>query len=360
MAINNVKIKTVIQHRRGMAAEWNVADPVLATAELGYETDTGRWKIGDGTTAWNGLPYREELPQADTGQLGGVKASPRQQSDTVEVRIDTSTGKLYVKPGITATGILPELQVKAVPRQQSGSRLFHNEPERITNADLFIRPMCDIEYFHRIKSEMYVALARCNSRHSRRYVTQDADRISARRKGWHVVEETFLENASLRYPNKTSFPLNQKLSPFWTPLPLCAIKMTDLFADDYGGQWVTLPYDLESIVRRFVYVYKTNVTEGTLSILPVSAITQDNPGAILKIPGTSNRLFLSGSRTSASDYYASVNLGICLCYKTGTPNMQAWNMGPVTPFRVFFLHDSYNNTNKYLIRLGNGRRKVKL
>ena len=302
MAINSVKIKTVIQHRRGTAVEWNAADPVLASAEIGFETDTGRWKIGDGTTGWNGLPYREELPQAGVKRLGGIKASPRQAADTTEVRIDASSGKLFVKPGITVTGILPELQVKAVPRRQSGSRLFPNEPESIVNADLFIRPMCDVEYFHQMKPEVYVALARCNSRHSRRYVTQNADRLSARRKGWHVVEETFLENASLRYPDRTSFPLNQQLSPFWTPLPLQAIKVTDLFSDDYGGQWVTLPYDLESIVRRFIYVYKVSKAEGTLSILPVSTIKLDEPGAILKISGTSNRLFLSGNRTRNSDY----------------------------------------------------------
>lgn len=46
-----------IQKRRGTAAAWTTANTVLAVGEEGYETDSGRSKIGDGTTAWNSLPY---------------------------------------------------------------------------------------------------------------------------------------------------------------------------------------------------------------------------------------------------------------------------------------------------------------
>lgn len=48
---------TTIKLRRGTAAEWATANPVLAEGEPGFETDTGKQKIGDGTTAWNDLPY---------------------------------------------------------------------------------------------------------------------------------------------------------------------------------------------------------------------------------------------------------------------------------------------------------------
>jgi lysophospholipase L1-like esterase len=46
-----------IQHRRGTAAQWAAANPTLAMGEWGYETDTGRVKIGDAATAWNVLPF---------------------------------------------------------------------------------------------------------------------------------------------------------------------------------------------------------------------------------------------------------------------------------------------------------------
>lgn len=46
-----------IQIRRDTAANWTSASPTLASGEFGYETDTGNFKIGDGTTAWGSLAY---------------------------------------------------------------------------------------------------------------------------------------------------------------------------------------------------------------------------------------------------------------------------------------------------------------
>jgi hypothetical protein len=46
-----------IQLRRGTAAEWTAANPTLMVGELGLETDTARYKIGDGSTAWASLSY---------------------------------------------------------------------------------------------------------------------------------------------------------------------------------------------------------------------------------------------------------------------------------------------------------------
>lgn len=46
-----------IQMRRDTAAAWTSANPVLATGEMGLETDTTYYKIGNGSTAWNSLGY---------------------------------------------------------------------------------------------------------------------------------------------------------------------------------------------------------------------------------------------------------------------------------------------------------------
>lgn len=48
---------TLIEFRRGTAAQWTAANPTLAAGEPGYETDTGKVKVGDGATAWTGLGY---------------------------------------------------------------------------------------------------------------------------------------------------------------------------------------------------------------------------------------------------------------------------------------------------------------
>lgn len=46
-----------IQMRRDTAAAWTSANPTLAQGELGLETDTTYYKIGNGSTAWNSLAY---------------------------------------------------------------------------------------------------------------------------------------------------------------------------------------------------------------------------------------------------------------------------------------------------------------
>lgn len=46
-----------IQFRRGTAAEWVTANPTLAAGEAGYETDTAKFKLGDGSSAWDALAY---------------------------------------------------------------------------------------------------------------------------------------------------------------------------------------------------------------------------------------------------------------------------------------------------------------
>jgi hypothetical protein len=46
-----------LQLRRGLADDWNDANPTLAAGEIGIETDTNTFKFGDGNTAWNSLAY---------------------------------------------------------------------------------------------------------------------------------------------------------------------------------------------------------------------------------------------------------------------------------------------------------------
>ena len=48
---------TRMQQRRGTASQWTSANPILNVAEIGYETDTNKFKIGDGTNHWADLSY---------------------------------------------------------------------------------------------------------------------------------------------------------------------------------------------------------------------------------------------------------------------------------------------------------------
>jgi hypothetical protein len=81
-------VVTQIQVRRGTASQWTSTNPTLAAGEWGFESDTGKVKIGNGSTAWNSLAY------TGAGDIEGVTAgtgiSGGGTSGTVTVSIDTS------------------------------------------------------------------------------------------------------------------------------------------------------------------------------------------------------------------------------------------------------------------------------
>lgn len=56
--------------RRGTASQWSTTDPILETGEVGIETDTGKFKIGDGTTEWTELDYAAVTPSELTSSVG--------------------------------------------------------------------------------------------------------------------------------------------------------------------------------------------------------------------------------------------------------------------------------------------------
>jgi hypothetical protein len=60
-----------IQFRNDTAANWTAANPILALGELGLESDTGQFKVGNGVQAWNSRPYGGIVgPQGPTGLTG--------------------------------------------------------------------------------------------------------------------------------------------------------------------------------------------------------------------------------------------------------------------------------------------------
>ena len=58
-----------IQVRRDTTANWTSSNPTLSQGEIGYELNTGKIKIGTGTTAWNSLDYLTIATSSVTGTL---------------------------------------------------------------------------------------------------------------------------------------------------------------------------------------------------------------------------------------------------------------------------------------------------
>jgi hypothetical protein len=66
-----------IQFRRGTAVRWSTNNALLAIAEMGIETDTSQFKIGDGVHNWNDLPYGGlQGPTGLTGPTGQGDTGP--------------------------------------------------------------------------------------------------------------------------------------------------------------------------------------------------------------------------------------------------------------------------------------------
>jgi hypothetical protein len=85
-----------IQFRRGLASEWTAANTVLAEGELGLETDTSRYKIGNGATAWTSLSYSSFPSTAITASTVDAKG------DLLVGTADNTVGRLQVGADGTA------------------------------------------------------------------------------------------------------------------------------------------------------------------------------------------------------------------------------------------------------------------
>lgn len=81
-----------IRLRRDTQANWTSANPVLLAGEMGVETDTRRFKIGNGSTAWASLSYYIE----------GVLARG-QASKTTSGTVAIAAAGTYQSTGLTAT-----------------------------------------------------------------------------------------------------------------------------------------------------------------------------------------------------------------------------------------------------------------
>lgn len=64
-----------IQLRNDTAANWTSANPTLAVGEIGIETDTDLFKLGDGATAWTSLGYGGVAGGFDSAQAIETKSA---------------------------------------------------------------------------------------------------------------------------------------------------------------------------------------------------------------------------------------------------------------------------------------------
>jgi hypothetical protein len=108
-----------IQFRRDTAANWTSANPTLAVGELGLETDSKLFKIGDGSTAWTSLSYAALSVSSLTGVL--LQGSTREKVTVVGTGfagyaydVTTSGEVQYITANSTASGTVNFRSTSAV------------------------------------------------------------------------------------------------------------------------------------------------------------------------------------------------------------------------------------------------------
>lgn len=76
-----------IQTRGGTAAEWTSSNPVLASREMGLETDTNLFKFGDGATAWVDLDYATDRSLTTNRQTASYTLVLDDEGKLVEMNV---------------------------------------------------------------------------------------------------------------------------------------------------------------------------------------------------------------------------------------------------------------------------------
>lgn len=79
----------IFKLRRDTAANWTSNNPTLEQGEPGYETDTGKLKLGDGSTAWTSLSYFSGI--VSDGDKGDITVSSSGTSWSIDSGVITTT-----------------------------------------------------------------------------------------------------------------------------------------------------------------------------------------------------------------------------------------------------------------------------
>lgn len=134
---------TKIQLRRGTAAAWAAANPILSQGEPGFETDTGFLKYGNGVLGWSALAYGTDKWRTATNirDFGAVGDAVTDDTAAIQAALNVG-GRVYIPPtpaGVYYKVTAPLLITKPIMLFGSGSRSQIVCSNAFTYADDLIR-----------------------------------------------------------------------------------------------------------------------------------------------------------------------------------------------------------------------------
>ena len=117
-------VQTKIQIRRGSSSEWSASTDPLSQGEFGYDLTLNKFKLGDGSTLWDSLPWAALIGTDLTG-TSGIQYSYTNNVGTISVTGLTSS---YISDfNTTVSGLLPVKSVVAgsnISVTPSGDKAF--------------------------------------------------------------------------------------------------------------------------------------------------------------------------------------------------------------------------------------------
>lgn len=103
-------LNTRIQQKADTSSNWTSSNPVLLRGELGFETDTLKFKIGNGTSNYNSLEYFPAVSsitiQGDGGAILVDSSVPITESGTRKVSHATTAGYKHIPAGGSSGQVL--------------------------------------------------------------------------------------------------------------------------------------------------------------------------------------------------------------------------------------------------------------
>ena len=119
----------IIQLRRDASANWTNVDPTLAQGELGLETDTKYFKLGDGVTSWTNLEYKDTIDNLQNVNITSIANN--------DVLVYDSSNTEWVNQGLNIADYFPtDLPSSGIAlRKSDGSTTVLSETGGVATLD---------------------------------------------------------------------------------------------------------------------------------------------------------------------------------------------------------------------------------
>jgi len=98
----SIVLSALQRQRRDTAANWTAQNPTLLAGEIGIESDTLKWKVGDGIAAWNSLAY---IPGLSISAYPIVDADIASDADIAVSKLARGTARQLLQTDAAGTSV---------------------------------------------------------------------------------------------------------------------------------------------------------------------------------------------------------------------------------------------------------------